>query len=316
MLSGGHYDRLVCRVLAYLGEPLPARTLLFDADHGLVAQSYSPQMMNTFLNLGGFGLQAWDPGSLRPDDPFTYRATTLPSFDRNLRALAGKLAPTCLVAHVRGVTYGEEAVVADTNLHPFRFPGAGVVLAHNGHLRDFARMRYSLIEHLRPELAQAIEGTTDSEWIYALVLSQLDDPFGLPESRELAEATATALRILRQVRAAHGIDTSSPVNLCISTGRTVVATRFSFDYGWYPPGDEFLEVDLPFVSLWYSIGGEYIEVDGSWQMTATGTPRSVIIASEPLTSEHSSWLEVPEYTMLTAELTPGGLEFETRDLDV
>ena len=316
MLSGGHYDRLVCRVLAYLGEPLPARTLLFDADHGLVAQSYSPQMMNTFLNLGGFGLQAWDPGSLRPDDPFTYRATTLPSFDRNLRALAGKLAPTCLVAHVRGVTYGEEAVVADTNLHPFRFPGAGVVLAHNGHLRDFARMRYSLIEHLRPELAQAIQGTTDSEWIYALVLSQLDDPFGLPESRELAEATATALRILRQVRAAHGIDTSSPVNLCISTGRTVVATRFSFDYGWYPPGDEFLEVDLPFVSLWYSIGGEYIEVDGSWQMTATGTPRSVIIASEPLTSEHSSWLEVPEYTMLTAELTPGGLEFETRDLDV
>lgn len=316
MLSGGHYDRLVCRVLAYLGEPLPARTLLFDADHGLVAQSYSPQMMNTFLNLGGFGLQAWDPGSLRPDDPFTYRATTLPSFDRNLRALAGKLAPTCLVAHVRGVTYGEEAVVADTNLHPFRFPGAGVVLAHNGHLRDFARMRYSLIEHLRPELAQAIEGTTDSEWIYALVLSQLDDPLGLPESRELAEATATALRILRQVRAAHGIDTSSPVNLCISTGRTVVATRFSFDYGWYPPGDEFLEVDLPFVSLWYSIGGEYIEVDGSWQMTATGTPRSVIIASEPLTSEHSSWLEVPEYTMLTAELTRGGLEFETRDLDV
>ena len=310
------YDRRVCRVLAYLGEPLPVRSLLFDPDNSLVTQSHSPRMMNTFLNLAGFGLQAWDPASLQPEEPFTYRATTLPSFDRNLRFLSAKLAPRCLVAHVRGVTYSDEAVVADTNLHPFRFAGARVVLAHNGHLRQFARMRYSLVEHVRPELAQRIEGTTDSEWIYALLLSQLDDPYGLPETRELADATAAALRILRTVRSAHGIDTSSPVNLCVSTGHAVVATRFSFDYGWYPPEDEMLETDLPFVSLWYAIGGQYAEGESGWQMTPAETPRSVIIASEPLTTDHSSWLEVPEYSMLTAELGPTGLEFETRDLDV
>src|SRR6478609_5801864 len=268
----------MCRILTYLGEPLPVRNLLFDPDNSLVRQSYSQRMMNTFLNLGGFGLQAWDPDSLSPEEPFTYRSTTLPSFDRNLRSLSSKLAPTCLVAHVRGVTYGEEAVVADTNLHPFRFPGAGVVLAHNGHLRQFARMRYALVEHVRPELAEHIEGTTDSEWIYALILSQLDDLHGLPETRELAEATAASLRILRTLRAAHDIDTSSPVNLCVSTGRSVVATRFSFDYGWYPPEDDFLEVDLPFVSLWYALGGEFTECNGSWQMTAGDPPSSMIIA--------------------------------------
>ena len=306
----------MCRVLAYLGEPLPVTNLLFAPDNGLVRQSYSPRMMNTFLNLAGFGMQAWDPTSLKPADPFTYRVTTLPSFDRNLRFLASKLAPTCLVAHIRGVTYSDEAVVTEPNLHPFRFAGTRVVLAHNGHLRQFPRMRYALVEHVRPELAQRIEGTTDSEWIYALVLSQLDDPYGLPETRELADATANALRILRTVRAAHGIDTSSPVNLCLSTGLAVVATRFSFDYGWYPPEDEMLETDLPFVSLWYAIGGEYARRDGDWQMTDGDPHRSVIIASEPLTTDHSTWLEVPEYTMLTAELTPDGLEFEARDLDV
>jgi glutamine amidotransferase len=306
----------MCRILTYLGEPLPARNLLFDPDNSLVRQSYSPRMMNTFLNLAGFGLKAWDPTSLRPEDPFTYRSTTLPSFDRNLRFISSKLAPTCMVAHVRGVTYSAEAVVADTNLHPFHFPGARVVLAHNGHLRQFAHMRYSLVEHVRPDVARCIEGTTDSEWIYALVLSQLDDPFSLPETRELADATVGALRILREVRAAHGIDTSSPVNLCISTGEAVVATRLSFDYGWYPPEDEMLETDLPFVSLWYAIGGEYTERDGEWQMTPGDPPRSVIIASEPLTTDISTWLEVPEYSMLTAELTPDGLELETRDLHV
>jgi len=42
----------------------------------------------------------------------------------------------------------------------------------------------------------------------------------------------------------------------------------------------------------------------------------VIIASEPLTDDSSTWLEVPEYSMLTAELGPEGLEFKTHDLDV
>jgi predicted glutamine amidotransferase len=51
-------------------------------------------------------------------------------------------------------------------------------------------------------------------------------------------------------------------------------------------------------------------------MTGNDPPRSVIVASEPLTVDHSGWLEVPEYSMLTAELSPAGLEFETRDLDV
>jgi glutamine amidotransferase len=305
----------VCRILGYLGEPLPVQSLLFDTDNSLVRQSYSPRMMNTFLNLAGFGMKAWDPASFRPQDPFTYRATALPSFDRNLRSIAAKIAPTCLIAHVRGVTYSGEAVVADTNLHPFHFAGTHVVLAHNGHLRQFARMRYALVEHVRPELATRIEGTTDSEWIYALILSQLEDPYGVPGTRELADATAAALRILRVIRADYGIDTSSPVNVCISTGRAMVATRFSFDYGWYPPEDEMLETDLPFVSLWYAIGGEYTNGDGGWRMTAGDPPRSVIIASEPLTTDESAWLEVPEYSMLTAELGSRGLEFEVRDLD-
>ncbi len=306
----------MCRVLAYLGEPLPVRNLLYDTDNSLVRQSYSPRMMNTFLNLAGFGMAAWDDRSIDCEEPFIYRATQLPGFDRNLRSLASKLAPTCLVAHVRGVTYSGDAVVAETNLHPFHFAGTRIVLAHNGHLRQFATMRYALVEHVDPALARRIEGTTDSEWIYALILSQLADPAGVPETRELADATAAALRILRRVRADHGIDTSSPVNLFLSTGRAVVATRFSFDYGWYPPEDEMLETDLPFVSLWYALGGEYANGDGGWQMTAGEPARSMIVASEPLTTDASTWLEVPEYSMLVAELGPAGLQFETRDLDV
>ena len=44
--------------------------------------------------------------------------------------------------------------------------------------------------------------------------------------------------------------------------------------------------------------------------------RSLLIASEPLTVDISTWLEVPEYSMITAQVTADGLEFETLDLDV
>ena len=305
----------MCRVLAYLGEPLLLRHPLYDTDNSLVRQSYSPRMMSTFLNLAGFGVLGWDRRSVEPETPFAYRVTTLPAFDPNLRELAGKIAPSCMIAHVRGVTYSGHEVIANTNLHPFRFRRARVALAHNGHLREFRRMRYDLLPHIRPDVAQGIEGTTDSEWIYALVISQLDDPFGLPGAAELADAVASALRIVREIRGRLGIDTSSPVNLFLTTGQALVTTRFSFDYGWYPPGDTLLETDLPYVSLWYTVGGAYEGTDGSWAMTPSEAPRSVLIASEPLTVDTTSWLQVPEYSMLAASLTDGGIDIETRDLD-
>jgi glutamine amidotransferase len=317
MASTHRYDRLMCRLLGYIGEPVSLERVLFDTDSSLVRQSYSPRMMATFLNLAGFGMAAWDPRSAGAEDPLIYRATTLPAFDRNLRSLAAKFLPTCLIAHVRGVTYSDREVVGETNLHPFRFGSAGVALAHNGHLREFARMRYDLVRHVPSDLAQKIQGTTDSEWIYALVLAQLEDPYGRPEAPELADATVSALRILRELRGRHGIDTSSPVNLCLSTGDVLIATRFSFDYGWYPDGDTLLETDLPYVSLWYTLGGEYVTRNGTSAMTASDAPRSLVIASEPLTVDTTSWLEVPEYSMVTASVNPDGdLAFETRDLDV
>ena len=49
------------------------------------------------------------------------------------------------------------------------------------------------------------------------------------------------------------------MNLFLVTGRSLVATRFSFDYGWYPDDDALLETDLPYCSLWYTVGGAYVQ---------------------------------------------------------
>jgi predicted glutamine amidotransferase len=305
----------MCRVVAYLGRPLSLETLLYDTDSSLVRQAYSPRMTAARLNLAGFGVVAWDRGSARPDEPFVYRTTTLPVYDRNLRSLARKLEPSCTLAHVRGVPLEDSEIVSEVNLHPFRHPRASVALAHNGHLRQFPRMRFDLLPHVRPEVQRRIEGTTDSAWMYAVLLSELDDPFSTPDADELADAAVRMLRLVREVRARNRIATSSPTNLFLTTGRSLVATRFSFDYGWYPDDDALLEVDLPYVSLWYTLGDRYSAENGEWGMRGEGL-RSLLIASEPLTADASTWLEVPEYTLLAASLDGDGLRLELRDLDV
>ena len=44
--------------------------------------------------------------------------------------------------------------------------------------------------------------------------------------------------------------------------------------------------------------------------------RSVLLSSEPLTSDASTWVEVPEYSMLSAWTEDRVLRLRTQDLDL
>jgi predicted glutamine amidotransferase len=297
----------MCRALAYLGQPVLLDHLLFQPDSSLVKQSYMPQMLN-LLNLAGFGMRAWDRASPDPDRPFSYASTSLPIYDRNLKGLSEKIRATCLLAHVRGVHFNTEGIISQQNIHPFQFPGCRVALAHNGDLDRMREMKPALLEHVRPEFARLIDGTTDSEWIYALLLSNLDNPAGDISAEEIASALEKTLGTIRRVRAALGIALWSPVNLFITTGRQLVAVRYCFDFGCYRTDNPRLvpQASFNYHSLWYTSGSEYGFHDGEWKMIGgADTADSIMIASEPLTRDTSTWLEVPEYSMIYADTRSG-----------
>ena len=214
----------MCRALAYLGQPVLLDNLLYQPDSALVRQAYMPKMLH-MLNLAGFGLKAWDRSSSEPLKPYSYASTALPIFDRNLKALAEKIHPSCVLAHVRGVTYSTEVEISLQNVHPFQFPGFPLALAHNGDLTRIAEMKPHLLEHIQPEVAGLIRGTTDSEWIYALIVSQHPDPRGACRSDDLVRAVDQAFAIIRQVRARLGIVTSSSVNLFLTTGDQLAVAK-------------------------------------------------------------------------------------------
>lgn len=302
--------------MIYLGAPILIDDLLFRPDSSLINQAYMPRMLH-MLNLAGFGMMAWDGSSHDPAAPYRYSSPTLPVFDRNLKSLARKTRAECVLAHVRGVAYSTTVNISDQNCHPFHFPGTQVALAHNGDIYRIAEMKGTLRRHLKEEFARQIAGSTDSEWLYTLLVSRLPDPAREPTRGELLTAVHELIDILRRTRRQHGVDISSSCNLFIATGSQVLGLRYCFDFGCYRTESpaQVHEANLSYLSMWFTLGREYGFHDGEWQMVGgEEAATSMIIASEPLSTDTASWLQVPEYSLVYAETRAGRPDIEVHTL--
>jgi glutamine amidotransferase len=304
----------MCRLLGYIGAPVLLESLLYSPDSSLLKQTVAPQQI-AMLNLAGFGLAAWDRTSHAPDMPFVYRNTEVAVFDRNLQVLSQKIRTNAVVAHLRGVPYNSSVQINQQNVHPFMFEGVRLAVAHNGDLASFEEIRFDLLSHIRPEVARCIRGSTDSEWIYALIVSALSDPSGALQPADILHAIDSALTTIRKVRDRHGIRRSSSVNLVACDGTNLVTTRFIFDYGCYDHNP--LQGSVDYTSQWYTVGRGYGFHDSEWKMTGgAANADSVLIASEPLTRDVSTWVEVPEYSALMVCERSGRREAQVVALDV
>jgi glutamine amidotransferase len=304
----------MCRILSYLGKPILLDELLYQPDNSFIKQSYHPKYMSHLLNLAGFGMVAWDNSSYHPSLPYIYKTPHLPFYDENLRNLATKITPYCLLTHLRGVSYLDKMVVSQQNVHPFIFEGTNITLAHNGALVDFEKMKFDLLEFIKPEYQKNIHGTTDSEWIYAVFLSRVYDYRTTYEINDIIKAIIDTLKILQKVRHKHNIATASPVNLFISNGKFVAATRFVFDYGWRPLDTK--SHHFSYHSLWYTYGDSYGLYDNEFKMKAGKQKLSMILASEPLTADTTTWIEVPEYTLIVAYLENDEIKIISQDIQL
>ena len=308
----------MCRVLSYLGPPVLLDELLYQPDSSLIRQAYAPQQLQ-MLNLGGFGMLAWDPESPSPSVPWAYRSTELPIFDPNLKALALKARAGCMLAHIRGIAYRSDAGFGPQNLHPFKFQDSRWAMAHNGDLAGFSQMKSDIQRFVPSELRNRIRGTTDSETMYALVLSQLKEPLDGASSDALLQAMVDALKIVGGVRLQHGIAQSSSMNLFFTDGASIVALRYTFNFGGYDTTDpsKVHEANMRYLSLWYTAGERYEQVDDEWRTVgAPGRCDAFLLASEPLTRDVTGWVEVPEYSALLVEGEGSNRRMAMADIDV
>ncbi|BCA94636.1 class II glutamine amidotransferase [Legionella antarctica] len=303
----------MCRVLSYLGKPIKIDELLYNPDNSLITQSYNPKLMpHMMLNLAGFGMAAWDDSFYSSELPFLYRSNYLPFYDENLKSISMKVKSRCLIAHIRGVEYSDKSVVSKENVHPFLFDNTTIAFAHNGSLAGFEDIRYEIASYSKPEFKKQIRGTTDSEWMYALFLSLLPEKKVLGVN-DIFDGILSLIDRLVFIRKKHSITLSSPLNFFISNGSFIVATRFVLNYGHYS-AKQLLSPHMIYHSLWYTHGESYGFDDEGYKMKMGKNKNSIIISSEPLTEDSTTWIEIPEYSFIGATLEKDKVQIKSLDI--
>ncbi|MGN6445933.1 class II glutamine amidotransferase [Amnibacterium sp.] len=269
----------MCRWMAYSGDPLLARDLLYTTENSLVVQSMRARLGVEPTNGDGFGLGWYLDGP----EPGLFRSTEPAWNDRNLHELTGAIRSGMLFAHVRAST---GTAVQQTNCHPFRHGDR--LWMHNGAIAGFRAVRRELAFAVDPELYPDIEGTTDSELFFHLALT-----FGLEEDPPAAVARAVGL--IEETGRRHGEPFPIQMTVATTDGRTLWAFRYSSEGR---SRSLFRSTDV-----------------GTLREQYPGNPivdrlalDSRIVTSEPLGGLRGAWREVPESTCLVVHR--GGEDLE------
>ncbi len=260
----------MCRWMGWLGQPLLVDELLFKSDHGIVEQSAHSRLGAEPTNGDGFGLGWYGAGN----GPGVYRSVSPAWSDANLRELAAHVESPLFLAHVRAAI---GSPVQQTNCHPFRH--GRWLFVHNGYLGGFAAIRRALMLAVAPERFTDIQGTTDTEVIFALALTHglESDPLGAME-RTVGE--------IEEVARAAGIEDAVQATFGISDGETLWAIRYATQG---PARSLFVSADID------AIRGLYPNHPRMGRLSADDR----LVVSEPFSELPGVWEPVPESSTLT-----------------
>ncbi|MDF5710580.1 MAG: ergothioneine biosynthesis protein EgtC [Nostoc sp. S4] len=248
------------RLLAYLGSSISLEYLLYKPEHSLIAQSYQPcEMTSGIVNADGFGV-GWYHNQ-KDIEPFTYK-NTLPIWnDINLPSLSRYIESKCILAYIRSATPGQAVDFA--NCQPFNYQQ--LLFIHNGQIDNFRKTLHRKIRStLTPDFYEIINGTTDSEHIFALLLSHNQ----INKHRPLEYVLRTTLLTLLEMAKRYQLQAS--LNVIFSDGHRLIASRVA--------------TSSPMPSLY-------------WIRDDPTFPKSVIIASEPLFI--GNWIACPENSIIS-----------------
>lgn len=207
----------MCRLLAYLGQPIPLEDLIFKPEHSLVVQSYQPKELEVaLLNADGFGI-GWHHANDTTAEPFVYR-NVLPIWnDANLPYLCRYIQASSFVANIRSATPG--LPLDFSNCQPFR--KGQLLFVHNGYIDKFRQTIYRPMRELIGDTAyQNIYGLTDSEHIFALITHLLE----LNPQLALQHAVEKAVDMIQALATDYSVRVSGVI--IIGDGQQLVAARF------------------------------------------------------------------------------------------
>jgi len=281
----------MCRLAAYIGPEITIASLVTEPRHSIIHQSYHSKERSEPLNGDGFGI-SWF--SERVDQaPVVFKEVSPAWNNPNLVDLARVTSSSCIFAHVRAATVGGH--ISRSNCHPFSKDD--FVFMHNGTVHGFSKLRRKIQSKLSDEAFELIQGTTDTEHLFAIFHDQIRN-ISCPSTDEIADALAATIKFVEDLKGSLNIDEPSSMNLVVSNGKSMVACKYS------TPGSKTN-------SLYYVSGLHYLCEEGAARLeNCEKTKSSVLIASEPLTQDQE-WKTVADNTMVVVN---EGMDLETRPI--
>ena len=204
----------MCRLAAYLGEPLFLEELIAKPRHSLMQQSLRADLAKVQTNGDGFGIGWYG----ERDEPGVYRDATPAWADDNLLALSHTLRSRLFFAHVRAATAGASS---RQNCHPFRH--GRFLFMHNGQVGGYAQLRRTLEARLPDELYAARRGATDSELLFLLAMARH------AEGEPLREAMLAVVDEVMALMQERGITLPLRFAATLSDGQRLHAFRIASD---------------------------------------------------------------------------------------
>jgi predicted glutamine amidotransferase len=154
-------------------------------------------------------------------------------------------------------------------------------MMHNGGIESFSSVKRKIREPLTDNAYNWIKGQTDSEHIFAYLISYLQNkrqPITTDLLMEAFENTFLTIKVLmREV----GIQEPAYLNMVVTDGTMIVGTRYVTS-----PDEEPL-------TLYHSEGSRYVVEDGITRLVAQNNEdKAVMVVSEKLTDD-KDWTLIP-----------------------
>ena len=282
----------MCRFALYMGPEIRMGSLITEPTHSIIVQSYQSAEGEEPLNGDGFGV-AWYPPD-KGEAPAVFKSVSPAWNDQNLLSLSRVIHSHCILAHVRAASPG--LPVTQLNCHPFAWEQ--FTFMHNGSIREFQTVKRQLRRELSDSSYAWLQGTTDSETIFALFADIYSALKGESSTEKMATAVLATIESIEVLLKSAGHTAGCDLNLAVSDGRSAVVSRYSTK-GATPN------------SLYVNTGHRYTCEAGSTKLFPCEEP-TVLVASEPLTPDASWHLVETNHIVVVNEL----LEVDIRPVGI
>ena len=292
----------MCRVLAYIGPEIPLENLLLKPENSLINQTLDPEL-HPLLQLAGWGFGIWSEHLLKPEEPFLYHRPMAAFYDDNAKGIIPSLQASTLLGHVRAAAYNSKTVLADENCHPFSYQETPWIIAQNGNLSNWKILQRELLSHCSDKYLKQMKGTTDTEFLYVLLLSLLKGD----ADADVQQAFEELIKLITQAMKKLDLVKLNKLKIALVAPNRIIGVNYGSGHkgetdvigDWKElrksePGTDDYALSMLLEPMYLLTGRNFQQYEQSYDIDVCSddAATSAIFASEPLTENSDDWLNI------------------------